>query len=192
MSDDQEDLALDLRAGLPDPLRALVKEFPRDGWEQHPEFQGLISFWLDRHLMFRRLCEAMIQDAQTTLDGGMEPRQMAGRLSRYGSALVNDLHGHHQIEDGHYFPRLTTLDARMAHGFDLLERDHAQMDGLIAGFVDAANTVLAGADAAGGATDRVGAFHAHLGDFSGLLERHLFDEEEIVVPVILKYGANGL
>lgn len=192
MSDNRAPLALDLRAGLPDPLRALVKELPRDGWDQHPRFHGLISFWLDRHMMFRRLCETMTQDAQQVLDGGMDERQMAGRLSRFGSMLVNDLHGHHQIEDMHYFPKLTGLDARMSQGFDLLERDHDQMDGLIAGFVGAANTVLSGAQGKSGVTDRVGTFHTHLRDFAGLLERHLYDEEEIVVPVILKYGETGL
>jgi hypothetical protein len=38
--------------------------------------------------------------------------------------FLQHLDGHHQIEDGHYFPRFRALDTRMIVGFDLLENDH--------------------------------------------------------------------
>ena len=48
-------LALADRKKLPDALRVLLEDYPRDGWELDPGFDGLVRFWLDRHLMFRRL-----------------------------------------------------------------------------------------------------------------------------------------
>ena len=55
MADLPDDLALGVRAGLPDALRVLLADYPREGWESHPHFTGLVRFWLDRHLMFRPL-----------------------------------------------------------------------------------------------------------------------------------------
>ena len=57
------------------------------------------------------------------------------------------------------------------------------MDGLLHGMADAANAVLKGGS--------VGAFSERLADFNSLLERHLTDEEDIVVPVVLHSGFNG-
>lgn len=177
------DLTLAARAGLPDALRCLVQEIPREGWRAHPHFGGMVEFWLDRHLMFRRLLTALEADVQA-LDGGtLSFETYAPRLSRYGGMLLNELHGHHQIEDQHYFPHLARLDARVERGFDLLEADHQEMDALLHGMAGAANAVLQG-----GAP---GVFADHLDGFGRMLNRHLEDEEEIVVPVILKSGFGG-
>ncbi|MGY3437629.1 MULTISPECIES: hemerythrin domain-containing protein [unclassified Marinovum] len=173
--------ALALRGGLPDALRVLLQDYPRDGWQAHPDFGGLVAFWLDRHLMFRRLTAALETDARAVIDGNMDRQQYDQRLGRYGGMLLDQLHGHHQIEDMHYFPQLAQMDGRLQRGFDLLDQDHHAMDGLLSRFADAANGVLRGGEPGG--------FHTELQGFTRLLDRHLVDEEELVVPVILKHGA---
>ncbi|WP_116087074.1 hemerythrin domain-containing protein [Tropicimonas sp. IMCC34011] len=188
-------LALERRAGLPDALRVLLEEYPRAGWEDDPGYQGLIAFWLDRHMMFRRLTEAMREASEARLDGTSEPERYAAAMSRYGSMLVSQLHGHHQIEDMHYFPVLSGKDARIASGFELLDKDHHALDGHIARFTDTANAAIRASDGQtlpGLAKDATGAFHEEIARFETFLDRHLLDEEELVVPVILKYGASGL
>ncbi|SLN55703.1 hypothetical protein PSA7680_02899 [Pseudoruegeria aquimaris] len=179
------DASLDLarREGLPPALRVLLEEIPREGWEAHPAFGELVRFWLDRHLMFRRLTGAMQADVEALIDGRLGFDGCAPRLSRYGGLLLNELHGHHQIEDHHYFPRLARLDTRIERGFELLENDHAAMDGLLHGMADAANALLQGGEA--------GVFADQLANFTRLLDRHLVDEEDIIVPVILKSGFRG-
>lgn len=179
-----EALRLEQRAGLPEALRVLLAEYPRTGWQAHPNFAGLVAFWLDRHLMFRQLTETLIRDAETMVDGGMDRQAYGQRLGRLGSMLVNQLHGHHQIEDMHYFPKLAGLETRLQRGFDLLDSDHHAMDGLLDRFTKSANSVLQGGEA--------GHFHTEVQGFTTLLNRHLVDEEELIVPVILKYGAEGL
>ena len=163
----------------------LLAEFPKSGWDAHPNFKGLVEFWLNRHGMFRQICQALREDAEAAMDGKLDPRARDQRLSRYGGMLLNELHGHHQIEDHHYFPVLVGLEARIARGFDILEADHDDMDGLLDRFAKGANAVLRG-------DMETGRFREELISFEGLLHRHLTDEEELIVPVILKNGPGGL
>jgi len=177
--------ALAQRAGLPDALRVLAEAFPRAEWEAHSNFRDMVQFWMQRHAMFRQLTDLLRRDAQTQLDGAMSFDSYAPRLAQYGGVLLRELHTHHHVEDEHYFPQLITLESRLEAGFDLLEKDHGEMDGLLHAMADAANAVLQKGEA------EVGHFASHFDRFAGLLDRHLTDEEEIVVPVILKSGFNG-
>ncbi len=180
---------LDLRTGLPDALRVLLEEFPRDSWDDHPGVEGLVRFWLDRHMMFRRMAERMTLDAARRKDGLLDRGAYAYDLSRLGSAFVGELNGHHNIEDAHYFPMLAAKDPRITSGFEILDKDHHALDGHLNAFVERANAVLQAGENDG---SEVGRFAEELDRLGKLLDRHLIDEEDLVVPVILKYGADGL
>lgn len=186
------DLALESRQALPDALRVLLAEYPRDAWEADPHFSGLIRFWLDRHLMFRRLVGVMRDEAEQAIDRRIEDRVFGAHLSRYGSMFVGELHGHHGIEDAHYFPVMRRLDSRVEKGFDILDRDHHALDAHLASFADAANAALRAVAEGRKARDPIAAFRADLARMEGFLDRHLVDEEELVVPVLLKYAPSGL
>ncbi len=179
-----ERLKLMQRAALPDALRALLQDYPREAWEAHPHFAGLVAFWLERHMMFRKLLDMLEQDAQSAVDKVLDPRQHQARIARFGGMLVNQLHGHHQIEDHHYFPVLSGLEPRLARGFEILDSDHHDLDGLLARFTDAANATLQGGEP--------GAFLTEVEAFAPFLSRHLEDEEDLIVPVILRHGPGGL
>ncbi|WP_050929006.1 hemerythrin domain-containing protein [Aestuariivita boseongensis] len=181
----QPDLAT--RQELPDALRVLVREIPRAGWAEHQNYSQLIDFWLNRHMMFRQLLEQLTQDSQAALDRSMDPRTYKARLHRFGGLLINELHGHHMIEDMHYFPSMAKLDSRVSAGFDILDSDHHAMDAQLQRLAQGANDALqAGDDAA--VREGAGQFSKTLSDFAPLLNRHLLDEEELVVPVLLKYA----
>ncbi|QHQ36523.1 hemerythrin domain-containing protein [Algicella marina] len=184
---DSENLALSEREGLPDALRVLTAEFDRDAWADHPNFSGLISFWLDRHLGFRSFLEAIRQETEAMLDGRKEFDRYRAVLSRRGSVLLQELHGHHTIEDQHYFPVLQKLDTRLERGFDILEADHHALDPLLQRFAERANGVLQSEDAK--AADKpLATFLGEVRGLESLLDRHLVDEEDLVVPVLLKYA----
>jgi iron-sulfur cluster repair protein YtfE (RIC family) len=184
------DLDLTRRDGLPEALRVLAERHPRADWRGHPNFGELVRFWMERHVMFRELMARLRTETQGFLDAKTELAAYAPRLSRYGGTFLNQLHGHHQIEDMHYFPQLIGLEPRIAAGFDLLERDHEAIDPMLQDFAASANKVLQ-APGAGAAREAAGAFHDRLEGFNRLLHRHLEDEEEIVVPVILESGFRG-
>jgi hypothetical protein len=177
------------REKLPDALRVLLENYPRARWENHRNFDGLTRFWLDRHLMFRRALAQWQDDTRGFLDKGRNARAHGQMTARIGGFLINELHGHHQIEDAHYFPTLAAAEKRLAHGFELLDADHHALDSQLADLTDAANTHLRSLqDRNADATASAGAMLARLDGFERFLDRHLVDEEELVVPVILHHA----
>jgi iron-sulfur cluster repair protein YtfE (RIC family) len=178
---------LSSRTGLPDALRVLLETLPRSGWETHPNFDGLTRFWLERHLMFREVLGRLRADAEARLDGSVDPLRHARETRRLAGFLLNELHMHHQIEDHHYFPKLQGLDERLSRGFEILDADHQALDGHIQALADVTNGYLSRFDGAE-AGDRIGRLRETLAGFETFLDRHLTDEEDLIVPVILTHA----
>ena len=179
-------LTLSDRAALPDEYRLILAELPRTKWQAHADFNGLAAFWLDRHIAFRRMLDALGSDLQARIDGDMAAEAYAGRLSRLGSRLLGDLIGHHQIEDQVYFPELARLEPRIARGFDMLDADHHALHELIDRFAARGNAVLSSVDDTA-QSEAARAFLTDMDKFTRLLTRHLADEEDLVLPVVLKH-----
>ncbi len=186
------ELSLANREGLPDALQVLLRDYPRESWQADPGFNNLIAFWLDRHMMFRRLMAEMRKGTEALLDAKMQGNQFGGMVSRYGGMFVQQLHGHHTIEDQHYFPLLATKDARIEKGFAILDKDHHDLDAHLSNFVTRANEVIGVIGDRTRLQTAAGGFQAELAKLEGLLDQHLIDEEDLIVPVILRYGAEGL
>jgi hemerythrin-like domain-containing protein len=174
---------LSTRDRLPPDLVTLLADWPRAGWSDIPGFEGLAAFWLDRHLGFRDLMSGLRRDAEHMSEGKIDPNRWQGRLLRGGEQLVQGLIGHHQIEDASYFPAMVKLEPRLTRGFDILDKDHHALDGLLDGFVSSANAALQAEDLREAALT----FHAALAPFEQQLIRHLEDEEDLIIPVILKH-----
>ncbi|MCC5991000.1 MAG: hemerythrin domain-containing protein [Rhodobacteraceae bacterium] len=179
---------LDQREKLPDALRILLEQYPRALWESHKNFDGLTRFWLERHLMFRHALAQWQDDTRGFLDKGRDARTHGQMTARIGGFLINELHGHHQIEDAHYFPVLSAAEQRLAHGFELLDGDHHALGGELQALTAAANAHLRRLSQGKDATDSAGAMLQRLEAFGGFLNRHLIDEEDLVVPVILHHA----
>ncbi len=179
-------LPLSGRTGLPDELRVLLDDYPRDGWSAHLDFNGLVAFWLDRHGEFRRLMAEMRADAENLIGHGMDAERFRQRLSRSGSTFLQHLTGHHQIEDTQYFPQLAQMEPRLQRGFDMLDRDHHDLEGWLKRFADEANAALAAPDDAA-LREAAGRFRGGLKGLGRMLDRHLTDEEDLILPVILKH-----
>ena len=190
---DLETLALARRSGWPEDLRVLVARFPREQWESHANLGEMARFWLSRHNMFRELA-TMIEAIEAqyrsgALSAAEFPRQLVPRLQ----FLLQQLGVHHQIEDLHYFPIFRAAEERLARGFDVLEGDHHAIHDDMAATAETANALL---QALAGNTDAL----KHCGDdyarasgalLKGLI-RHLDDEEDLIVPLILDRGEAAL
>lgn len=185
---DTADTALATRAGLPEHLRVLADLYPRADWQGHANFSDLTAFWLDRHIMFRDLSSRLITASEGFLDRTADPARYGPEVSRIGGFLLNQLHGHHNIEDHHYFPQLIGLDARVDPAFELLDSDHHALDAHIQAFADGCNAVIGALQSGGDARKAAGDLLDQQRRFDGFLLRHLEDEEEIIVPVILEYA----
>lgn len=178
--------------GLPDEMRVLLERYPRESWEAHPGFREKTRHWLGAHRMFRQMAEIIRRDAEGYLDAQVAPEDYAAQLSRVGGALVSNLHGHHGWEDRSYFPELSAADPRFDAGLEVLERDHADLDVVLETFTRTANRAikLIQLDEAQ-ARDEIGALRGTAETIEAFLKRHLTDEEELAVPIILHHRLRG-
>jgi iron-sulfur cluster repair protein YtfE (RIC family) len=107
--------------------------------------------------------------------------------------MLWQLEEHHQVEDQHYFPVFRRIEPRLAAGFEVLERDHEALHEALEVIALRANAVLArGNDdpvAFRGALERFVDTQRELGP--GLV-RHLDDEEDLVIPLLLERGEGAL
>ena len=177
---------------MPTDMGVLLDQYPRDSWDAHPGFRDKTRHWLGAHRMFRRLDELIRVDTESYLNKDRAADDYAARLSHYGGALVGNLHGHHGWEDRSYFPELSAADPRFDGGLEILEKDHADLDIVLDGFVDAANRTikLIHLDEAQ-ARDEAGKVHDTASTIEAFLARHLSDEEELAVPIILHHRLRG-
>jgi hypothetical protein len=177
---------------MPEDLQFLLKRHPRDTWEAHPGFKDKTRHWLGAHQMFRQLARHVRTEAEAYLDANRDSDAFAQGLSYFGNALVGNLHGHHGWEDRSYFPELSAADPRFDAGLELLEQDHADLDVVLGSFTESANRAikLIQLDEAQ-ARDEVGALHAGAETIEAFLERHLTDEEDLAVPIILHHRLRG-
>lgn len=179
-------------AGLPDEMRVLLDAYPRDSWGAHPGFREKTQQWLGAHRMFRHLAERIRLDTEDYLNATLASEDYADRLARVGGRLVGNLHGHHNWEDRSYFPELSAADPRFDAGLEVLERDHADLDIVLDGFTRTGNRAikLIQLDEAQ-ARDEIDLLHGTAETIEAFLARHLTDEEELAVPIILHHRLRG-
>jgi len=186
-------LSLDARAGWPAELRLLADRYPREQWEGHANLGAMAQFWLQRHDMFREIGAALEDATKAFREGTATAADFRAWFPPRLQFFLQQLNSHHQVEDLHYFPVFQAAEARLAQGFDVLEADHGAIHGSNVTAVETANAFLRAAtndadalrtagDAYSGASDRL----------IGQLNRHLADEEDLVIPLILDRGEGAL
>jgi hypothetical protein len=190
---DIEALALARRCGWPEDLRVLVERYPREQWDAHANLGDMARFWLSRHAMFRELSAAIEEIAAQFRAERLPPGEFARQFVPRLQFMLSQLNVHHQVEDLHYFPIFRAADAGLARGFDVLEGDHHHIHGDMARTAETANALLrtlqAGGDSLRKASD---AYEDASGTLLKGLVRHLDDEEDLIVPLILDRGEEAL
>lgn len=186
-----DDLDLARRVGWPPELRVLLDRYPREVWSAHPNLGATARFWLQRHDMFRELGGALSRATLEFREGRIEAARYKAWFVPRLRFFLGELDGHHRIEDDAYFPLFRAADARLVRGFDVLEGDHDGIHHALERIAERAGALLqAGpgdplmraADAYAQESDRL---------LAGLL-RHLEDEEDLIVPLILDRTEPGL
>lgn len=190
---DLEALGLARRSGWPDDLRVLVSRYPREQWEAHANLGDMARFWLSRHVMFRELSGAIEQITAQFRAHVLPPAEFARQFVPRLQFMLDQLNVHHQIEDLHYFPIFRRADARLVRGFDVLEGDHHHIHADMARTAEDANALLQALRADGDTLRRCGDAYADSSAalIKGLI-RHLDDEEDLIVPLILDRGEDAL
>lgn len=164
--------ALHLRDGLPADLLVLHDDWPRARWPTLP-LHRMAAHWLEVHGWFRGL----IGDAGLGLlairERRVEPAKGTRLVRQQLGTFLTNLHHHHHLESSMAFPSLAGLDPRLTRGFALLDRDH-----------DAIVPLLDATEHAVSSSADLDAIARAIGKLAPLLERHLLDEEDLVVPLL--------
>jgi len=181
------DLTLQSRSGLPEAMRCLLAERPRETWAD-PALPETARFWLQMHDGFRRQQASM---SRLISEGALDPRAVHAPLVQTLNGFLGHLDGHHRVETGHYFPAFRRAEPRVADGLDLLDRDHdaihEQLEALHGAGLAFHQTISTG----GGGFSELGRLSEILGRAVPALIRHLDDEEEIVIPLLALHGEHG-
>ncbi len=176
----------------PPHLKFLLERHPRATWPTAGSSSA--AFWLEVHEHLRRDAAGL----ELAADDYARRRSSAAQLAVIAAprlrGLVARMHGHHQIEDTLYFPAFRRTEPRLRTGFDRLEREHASLNlGVDAALAALAELRAAAERATEPATLRLGAERyvaAAAALCSGLL-RHLEDEENLVVPLMIELARRG-
>ena len=177
---------------MPEEMQILLAEYPRAQWDAHPGFREKTRHWLQAHKMFRQLGELIREETERYLNKDQDSEAFAARFSYLGNILVRSLHGHHGWEDHSYFPELSAADPRFDAGLAILENDHQSLDEVLDAFTRSGNRVikLVHLDETQAKTE-AGTLHGLSETIEAFLARHLSDEEELAVPIILHHRLRG-
>jgi hypothetical protein len=175
----------------PAELRFLLERHPRATWPAQQRLSA--AFWLEVHGQLRRDSAGLAAAADDYRSERTSAAQLAVIAAPRLRGLIARMQGHHQIEDVEYFPAFREIEPRLARGFDLLERDHAELEGRVAAALAALAELHAaaqrGSPASTHATLELAAqrYVATAARLCEELAAHLVDEENLVVPVLIEH-----
>jgi len=176
------------RDSWPPELSVLLARHPRSTWPA--QGSPSVAFWLEVHDHLRRAAVGLEMTADDYRSSRLSATQLAVVAAPRLHGLIASLHGHHQIEDFHYFPAFRRAEPRLAAGFDRLEADHVE----IGRDVTAALAALAELRTTVEATTELGNVSlaaqrciAASSELCRHLCRHLTDEESLVVPFLIEH-----
>ena len=183
------DSDIDRRKGWPEELCVVLHDHPRDTWRETRS--AMARFWIDKHNYLRHQSQALVAANDDFRADRAAPTQfgtwVAPRLQRF----LAELHGHHQVEDFHYFPAFRSAEPRLAAGFDVLASDHKLIEQGIMSVVNTVNeflTTIAPESGRDADSQRLAAdlYIAAIDVLHKRLDRHLADEEDLIIPLMIR------
>ncbi len=191
MTDSEFDLLT--RAGLPEDQRFLLETYPRDEWRAHPTIHGMAGFWLQRHDGFRDMGRVLTGAISDYREGRTDAEGFARFFAPRLNHFLGNLDGHHNVEDHHYFPIFAAAESRLRRGFEILDGDHHMIHDALERNAGTANAFLAALKADDDTRRRAADAYAGENDrLVAMLMRHLDDEEDLIIPLILDRGDREL
>lgn len=186
-------LELERRNALPDDLRFLAARYPRNDWQAHANIHGMANMWLQRHDMFRELGGILSAAIADYREGRTNAPEFAQFFAPRLNFFLGNLDGHHNVEDQHYFPVFARAEPRLKRGFDILDLDHHTIHEGLEANAETANAYLKALQGDNDAQRRAADLYADANTrLVAMLDRHLADEEDLIIPLILEKGDRGL
>ena len=176
------------RKGLPAVIKGQLLPLEREQWSQHARYGGKASFFIQYHGDLLATASYLKQTLETLLDSSLTVfnwQQLKAPLSA-AQYLVDRAHNHHQIEDHVYFPQFRKIMPQLSKGIDLLDRDHKSLDLALDDLSTRVMSMVMTMDQ-GDVIDKqqVNTLTDSILHLQRILQRHLFDEEEVIIPIFL-------
>ena len=186
-------LDIDARKGWPDDLRVLLDRHPRETWPGHVNLGRLARFWLDIHNGFRGYAAMLKDSAGDFREGLVNPDRFRSAFAPRLQVFLSHLEGHHRIEDHQFFPLFGAAEPRLVKGFEVLEKDHDAIHRAMDRMVETANAFMQTPAGDRDSMRFVGDDYLEASErLIQMLARHLDDEEDLIVPLILERSEEGL
>lgn len=148
----------------------------------------IARFWLQMHDGFRRQTALMAAAVVDLRQGRADAHAFHDRSLPVLADFLQHLDGHHRIESGHYFPQFRCLDARLEGALDLLDRDHDAIHAHLQALADAGNALHHAIRSGASGMELAQRLADALNAAETPLNRHLDDEEDLVVPILQRAG----
>lgn len=136
--------------------------------------------------MFRELGPMLRRGIEDWRNGSDNPADMASWMAPRINFFLGELDGHHNVEDHHFFPLLRRVEPSLARGFDLLDSDHEVIHEALEANANSANRLFASLEGdIDNAKVEADLYMTTNDRLIALLSRHLTDEEDLIIPMIL-------
>lgn len=164
-------------------LRVLLERLPRERWP-YDAADGLAGTWLAMHESLRRGQRDLESLARRWLAKEIDWLSFRKQALPLFDAHLGHLHGHHRLEDQHYFPAFRRAEPRLAAGFDLLDADHQSINASVQRLHGLQQQLANANPAQAEAWECAHAIARELPLCGALMMQHLADEEDLVIPLL--------
>ena len=179
-----QELHVTTRTGFPASLKTDLIDGNFTNWKQHPKFLMSGAALHAFHNRLRKACDTLTNELGNEASSHNKDAIYHWRLPAFGQQIIEVAHSHHHAEDNFYFPQYRALFPQLDRPLDLLDGDHRvleqSLDDLQAslGKLSESSTV-----------DKWEKSRDIAEELGRVINRHLDDEEEIVMPAIIQRDA---
>jgi hemerythrin-like domain-containing protein len=185
--------SLNDREGLPQDLLQLCVKYPRESWNIHPNLGERAKFWLSRHEMFREVIMMLEKSCQKLSGDLISVEEFSQWFIPRLSFLLNHLDLHHEVEEFHLFPIFAAAEPKLMYGFSILESDHQSIHLSADSLKTELKTLFEFKNKPRDEVRRTGenSTNKFMTLSKGLMS-HLYDEEDLIVPIVLDHSEEKL
>ncbi len=139
------------------------------------------SGWLKVHTNIRKRQRILTQISEAYIDGEFDWAEYRSQILKRINMHILKLHQHHGVEDDGFFPEFIRMYPQLAPAFEILGHDHEYLNALL-DKLQIQNDALAKSEGEDKALAEQ--LHDTLVKVTDLLQQHLTDEEDLVIPIL--------
>ena len=158
----------------------LYNKLPPDQWFG-ADYAYKTSGWLKVHTNIRKRQRILTQISDAYISGEFDWSEYRSQILKRINMHVLKLHQHHGVEDEGFFPEFVSMYPKLAPAFEILGHDHEYLNELLYK-LQIQNDQLARNEIEDKALAEE--LHDTLVKVTDLLQQHLTDEEDLVIPIL--------